>query len=145
MQFRTKDDVRVYVIYSGTDAEPTDGWLSEANGWASAELSVRTDNPNAEIMLVRYKDVSFDQGVEFNGNGGFTDNASNYTVAVKKMGTDECPKRSLGDLDCSGKVNALDLTILLGRFGSNDSEADLDDSGVVNALDLTILLTNFGS
>lgn len=55
-----------------------------------------------------------------------------------------CAKASQGDLDCSGIVNALDLTILLTKFGSNDETADLDDSGVVNALDLSLLLVNFG-
>lgn len=37
------------------------------------------------------------------------------------------------------------MTILLSRFGTNNADADLDNSGVVNALDLTILLANFGS
>lgn len=49
-----------------------------------------------------------------------------------------------GDLDCSGVVNALDLSILLGQFGTNNATADLDSSGVVNALDLSVLLANFG-
>lgn len=49
-----------------------------------------------------------------------------------------------GDLDCSGKVNAVDLTIFLSKFGTNDAIADLDGSGKVNAADLTILLQNFG-
>lgn len=50
----------------------------------------------------------------------------------------------LADLDCSGKVNAADLTILLSKFGTNDPMADLDKSGKVNAADLSILLANFG-
>lgn len=50
----------------------------------------------------------------------------------------------LGDIDCSGKVNALDLSILLSKFGTADATADLDDSGKVNALDFSILLSNFG-
>lgn len=48
------------------------------------------------------------------------------------------------DLDCSGKVNAADLTILLTAFGSSDASADLDASGTVNAIDVTILLSSFG-
>lgn len=50
----------------------------------------------------------------------------------------------LGDIDCSGKVNALDLSALLTVFGTNNPQADLDNSGKVNALDLSVLLGNFG-
>lgn len=49
-----------------------------------------------------------------------------------------------GDLDCSGVVNAADLTIFLTAFGTNNASADLDDSGRVNAVDLTLLLQSFG-
>lgn len=49
-----------------------------------------------------------------------------------------------GDLDCSGVVNAADLTIFLTAFGTDNVSADLDSSGRVNAVDLTLLLQNFG-
>lgn len=50
----------------------------------------------------------------------------------------------LGDVDCSDKVNLLDLTTLIGMFGTDNPSGDLNDSGVVNAADLTILVQNFG-
>jgi hypothetical protein len=50
----------------------------------------------------------------------------------------------LGDIDGSGKVNALDFAYLVSKWGSTDNLADLDDSGIVNHLDAAILLGNYG-
>ena len=58
--------------------------------------------------------------------------------------TPGCPLAKQGDINCSGKINALDLSILLGKFGTADPLSDLNSSGKVNALDLSILLSNFG-
>lgn len=38
-----------------------------------------------------------------------------------------------------------DLTYLIDKFGTNDANADLNNSGKVNTLDLSILLANFGN
>jgi hypothetical protein len=51
-----------------------------------------------------------------------------------------------GDIDCSGQVNALDLSKLILKFGQSNviTGEDVDGSGQVNAIDLAILLSNFG-
>jgi predicted outer membrane repeat protein len=49
-----------------------------------------------------------------------------------------------GDLDCDGDVDAADLGILLGAWGSTDDGADLDDDGAVTASDLALLLGAWG-
>lgn len=52
-----------------------------------------------------------------------------------------------GDIDCSGHVNSLDLSMLITKFGqivSPGTPEDIDGSGKVNSIDLTILLSNFG-
>jgi hypothetical protein len=50
-----------------------------------------------------------------------------------------------GDVDCSGHVNAIDLSRLILKFGQSGSmPEDIDGSGQVNAIDLAILLGNFG-
>lgn len=51
-----------------------------------------------------------------------------------------CPLN--GDIDCSGAVNAIDLTLLLTKLGTGDATADLDKSVYVNAIDLSLLLQN---
>lgn len=53
-----------------------------------------------------------------------------------------------GDIDCSGVVNSLDLSMLISKFGQTvpaGTREDIDSSGKVNSLDLTILLANFGT
>lgn len=52
--------------------------------------------------------------------------------------------RLTGDLDCSGVINALDLTIQISQYGQSGVSGDLDNSGKVNALDISMLLQNFG-
>lgn len=64
-------------------------------------------------------------------------------VPTLRVGIQVCS--NIADIDCSGVTNALDLTLLLGKFGTKDTQSDLDGSGIVNALDLTILLSNFGT
>jgi hypothetical protein len=51
-----------------------------------------------------------------------------------------------GDIDCSGQVNAIDLSRLILKFGQRNvtTGEDIDKSGQVNAIDLAILLSNFG-
>lgn len=56
----------------------------------------------------------------------------------------DCTPYCMGDIDQSGAVNATDLSILLGAWGSSSSVADLDDDGSVGAPDLAILLGNWG-
>jgi hypothetical protein len=53
---------------------------------------------------------------------------------------DVSPALTLGDLDADGAVGAADLAILLGEWGSANSQADLDADGDVDAGDLALLL-----
>ncbi|MFA6005144.1 MAG: PQQ-binding-like beta-propeller repeat protein [Patescibacteria group bacterium] len=50
----------------------------------------------------------------------------------------------LGNIDCTGKVSALDLSYLLSKLGTTEVTANLDDTGKVNVIDLTMLLGNYG-
>ena len=45
-----------------------------------------------------------------------------------------------GDLNADGLVNGIDLSVLLGRWNTNNAECDLDGSGVVDGGDLARLL-----
>ena len=54
------------------------------------------------------------------------------------------PSPCLGDLDESGVVDAADLAILLGAWGTGAGAADLDGSGSVNGADLAVLLGAWG-
>jgi hypothetical protein len=50
----------------------------------------------------------------------------------------------LGDINCSGKVDIMDLSALLTAFGSSNITSDLNNNGKVDIGDLSILLSNFG-
>ncbi|MBL9121698.1 MAG: right-handed parallel beta-helix repeat-containing protein [Phycisphaerae bacterium] len=50
------------------------------------------------------------------------------------------PGCASGDIDCDGDVDATDLALLLGGWGTDDPDADLDGDGVVAASDLAVLL-----
>ena len=55
---------------------------------------------------------------------------------------EDCVPALPADLNGDGVVNGVDLTILLGQWGSPGS-ADIDGDGVVSAADLTALLAQW--
>lgn len=54
------------------------------------------------------------------------------------------PCTCAADLDFTGSVEASDLAILLGAWGTGDPEADLNGNGTVEAADLSLLLGSWG-
>jgi hypothetical protein len=68
-------------------------------------------------------------------------NSKTRTKYVKVEGVPVC---SIADMDCSGHVDAMDLAVLIGAWGTSLCEADLDDDGVVDGQDLAILLGLWG-
>lgn len=67
--------------------------------------------------------------------------STSRTAWITVEGLSDCAQ---GDLDCDGNVDAEDLAVLLGAWGSSDCAADINDDGVVNAIDLGILLGSWG-
>jgi enterochelin esterase-like enzyme len=54
------------------------------------------------------------------------------------------PCRLAADLDCSGAVDAADLSLLLSEWGDGHGPADLDGDGTVGAADLALVLSGWG-
>ena len=50
------------------------------------------------------------------------------------------PSSNPADINGDGAVNGLDLTVLLGAWGTSAAAADIDDNGIVDGLDLSQLL-----
>jgi hypothetical protein len=55
------------------------------------------------------------------------------------------PSTKLGDINSDNVVNILDLSILLSKYGTNDTTADINQDGSVNILDLSVLLSHYGT
>ena len=60
------------------------------------------------------------------------------------INVNECDNTCIGDLDNDGRVDGLDLTIILGEWGQQGGVADLNKDGVVDGGDLTQLLGRWG-
>jgi hypothetical protein len=48
------------------------------------------------------------------------------------------------DINSDGQVNTLDLSIVLSKWGTNNTTADVNSDGVVNVNDLSMVLSNWG-
>lgn len=49
------------------------------------------------------------------------------------------------DINNSGIVDVFDLSMLLSKWGTTDTQTDINDDGIVNSFDLSILLANWGA
>ena len=74
---------------------------------------------------------------------GYYDNAQMYPESAVGSTT---PTPIPGDINGDGKVDALDLSVVLsnwGKTGATPAQGDLNGDGTVDALDLSIVLTNW--
>ncbi len=86
--------------------------------------------------------VSF--GEDVNGELYVVDHGGQIFKIVPSTGDGTCaPPCELGDLDCSGTIDAADLAIMLSNWGANGA-GDLNGDGSVEATDLAILLGAWG-
>ena len=66
-----------------------------------------------------------------------------YTCVVLSQG-DPPPPTNASDINHDGRVDAADLAMLLGAWGTAKSAADINRDGIVNGVDLAILLGQWG-
>jgi Tol biopolymer transport system component len=102
-------------------------WVSEAlTGFANGESSFGTDmTPDGGLIVFGSLATNL---VPFDQNGAGDVFVRSFDVAVS------------GDLDGDEDVDAADLGLLLGAWGTGDPSADLDGNGIVDAADLAIIL-----
>jgi hypothetical protein len=65
-------------------------------------------------------------------------------IRVYQKGSSPTHCTPLGDINCSSKVDIMDLSSFLSNFGSTNVTSDLNNNGKVDISDLSILLSNFG-
>ncbi|MDZ4754975.1 MAG: LamG-like jellyroll fold domain-containing protein [Phycisphaerae bacterium] len=98
-------------------------------------LTVEFEAPDS----FRWYDVIFK--VDVDGDGLYTALSS---IGIKQTASTAAPP-CVGDLNLDGKIDAADLAILLGAWGSAaGTTADLNGDGTVNAADLALLLGAWG-
>jgi hypothetical protein len=66
--------------------------------------------------------------------------SSNPNTKPQLIVTFTPPSSNPADINSDGAVNGLDLTVLLGAWGTSTPLADIDDNGTVDGLDLAQLL-----
>ena len=79
-------------------------------------------------------------GSKNSASGGTTINADRIDITVP---TTSPPPLLIGDVNGDGRVNALDLSLLLSYDGRSYAPADFDHNGVIGAADLSILLSKW--
>ncbi|MBL9118735.1 MAG: hypothetical protein JNL80_02330 [Phycisphaerae bacterium] len=86
-----------------------------------------------------------EQGPDCNDNGQ-SDACELLSGATTDVNGDGIPDacQCQGDLDQSGGVDAADLAILLGAWGTGNPASDLTQDGTVNGADLAVLLGAWG-
>ena len=67
-------------------------------------------------------------------------------TSISPSATPACPKASLGDVDCDGKIGIFDYNIVISNFGKTGTgiQGDIDKDGKVGIFDYNILVGNFG-
>ena len=71
-----------------------------------------------------------------------TPTPSNSPSSAPSATPEETPSPANLDLNADGKVNYLDLDLVLGRYRRHDSELDINKDGIINSLDAVLILKN---
>lgn len=92
---------------------------------------------------------------DLTGSAEVTVDGSHWTrrrVTVPTLGTGTVTtSMTNGDVDDSGEVDAVDIDIVIAKFGGvlytvgYDLNADVDGSGEIDAVDIDIVIANFGA
>jgi hypothetical protein len=135
--------------HSGDPYSPADWTATVAGGavtWQGGDFAV---NPNSNAL--RYATM-----YNFWFDADRPPASANVTLGLFKPGTAGAPNSTTfaaqapvvlgptGDLNGDGRVDALDLTVLLAAWGTSGS-GDMNGDGTVNGLDLTDLLAQWST
>ena len=89
-----------------------------------------------------FSDTGLTDGTSYTYNVVALDAQGNVSAASTL--TISTVARKVGDISGDGTVNVSDLSILISRWNSGDSDADLNSDGTVNVFDLSILISRWG-
>lgn len=109
-------------------------WGSTAAMVADVQSWVNTPSQNFGWML------RGDESVQQTSKRFDSRQSANPTTKPQLIVTFTPPVSNPADINGDGSVNGIDLTALLGAWGTSDPAADINDSGSVDGLDLAQLL-----
>lgn len=141
IQFKAKQDLKVYVLYTTVNTTLESDWLTAANGWEDPSLTVETGLSGAEATRkVRVKSVAAGETVTLNGNGSTDGSSSMYNVVIMP---DQGFKST--DLNKDGIVDGTDYTLLSNHFLESGTNVvgDINKDGIVDGTDYTLMSNDF--
>jgi hypothetical protein len=71
------------------------------------------------------------------------DGVGNVSTAASLTTTTLTPKP--GDINGDNQINAIDLSLLLNAWATNNAASDINHDGTVNVLDLSVVLSHWGT
>ncbi len=103
-----------------------------SNGWLGSQIltgSISTGNLTGSKTYT----------ITCTGSLGSASDSVTVTVNPQNV-----PSVKVGDLNKDGLVNIYDLSLLLSKWATTDSNADINKNGKVDIYDLSLLLSNWG-
>jgi hypothetical protein len=119
-------------------------WVDYQNATASSKIDLTLTAGSHTFVLTGREPGVFVDRVVFSSVASCvpTDTGDNCAIAATPTPT-PTPIAGSGDINGDGKVNVLDLSALLAKWGTSDAAADLNHDGTVNVLDLSKLLASW--
>lgn len=81
---------------------------------------------------------------DFGSSGSSSSGTSSSGSSSSSTSSGSSGSGKKGDINGDGKINVLDLSVMLSKFGTSHSGADLNGDGKISILDLSILLSRWG-
>ena len=128
----------------GSDSMPVEISNDDGATWVQLELVTESQGQWVErrFSVTQYLVPTAHMRVRFVARDLGSASLVEAGVDDVRVVAEDCEPSIPADLNGDGRVNGLDLTILLGQWGSSGS-ADIDGDGVVSATDLTALLAQW--
>ncbi len=132
------DDAQIQVSADGSNwdlvwANP--GSTIQDSSWLTQSFNISSVADGQNSVFVRWQMGSTDSSVTY---AGWNIDDVRFTGVVP---TPVCD----GDANGDGQVTALDISLVLGNFGSTGPDGDVNGDGQVTALDISLVLGNFGA
>ena len=127
-----------YLFSRSSGAWTQVAYIKASNAEAGDEFGGDVAVSGSRALVGALSEGSASPGV----NGNQANNAA-YRAGAAYLFAIDLSNPLVGDANGDGHVNAIDLALLLGAWGSGSPAIDLDHDGVVGAADLGVLLSNW--